>query len=219
MAASGAPLTSDWALEVPIWQLQLDASAPSREVPAVGDAIFQFRGLQPGVARAGKSKAVFGATSCSHCLVWQLEGGAPQQLLLAELAVNHERQDGAARLLFGAPLLPSLSCNESRHEDTQATRLSVVSADGALHTIVYTSHATEGRAGGLLRQLSAPSSITTVPLAPLFQRLGAPSAVQEVGGWTCVGTEEGNIVCLPVGTADPAAAVVLAPSSGFTKVG
>lgn len=201
-----------WALEVPL--AQCDAStAPIHEVPDCGEPLFEFAALPEGAARAGRSTASQGSSS-SRCLVWQLESGTPDQLLLHEVAVNEERPGGAARLAFASPLLPAVSCVEA--PAAQGTRLAVVTADGMLHTFLHSSTAS---AGSLARQLAAPGAVTSVPLAAAFQRAGAPTALLEVGSWVCVGTAEGNFVCLPTGSADAGAAVVLAPTSSLSKVG
>lgn len=226
-----AALASQWHIEVPVTDLR-HADAPLVQVPC-GQAAFSLPQLPEGAARAGKSEAVQCTTTCSRALVWQLDAAAPAELLLAEVAVNEERRDGAVRLVFSAPLLPSISCVDAPQDGMQGTRLSAVTADGTLHTLHYRSSAgtgstsggaaagaaADGGPRGLAHQLTAPDAVTSIALAPHFQRAGAPTAVLEVGGWTCVGTNEGNVVALPVGGADPAVAVVLAPTSGLTKVG
>lgn len=226
-----AALASQWHIEVPLTHFG-HADAPLVQVPG-GEAAFTLRQLPEGAARAGKSEAVQCTTTCSRVLLWQLDASAPAELLLAEVAVNEERRDAAVRLAFSTPLLPSISCVSAPQGGVQGTRLSAVTADGALHTLHYRSAAggSSGSSGtaagsapdsgarGLAHQLAAPGAIASVPLAAHFQRAGAPSAVLEVGGWTCIGTEEGNIVALPAGATDSAAAVVLAPTSGLTKVG
>lgn len=202
------------ALEVPLALLSDASSLPVIEVPALGEPLFEFAPLAEGSARAGRSQAPSPGASSSRCLVWHLEGGAQQHLLLQELAVNEERRDGAARLAFAAPLLPAVSCVEGGTGPAGTTRLAVVTADGVLHTFV---HATATAAPGLARQLAAPGALTSVPLAPLLQRAGAPTAVLEVAGWVCVGTADGSIVCLPSGATDASGAITLTPTSGFTK--
>lgn len=225
-----AALASQWHIEVPITHFG-HADVPLVQVPGE-EAAFTLQQLPEGAARAGKSKAIQCTNTCSRTLVWQLDATAPAELLLAEVAVNKERRDRAVRLAFSAPLMPSVSCVDAPQGGCQGTRLSAVTADGALHTLHYRSPSSSGSSGngastgnapdsapfGLAHQLAAPGAIASVSLAAHFQRAGAPTAVLEVGGWTCIGTDEGNIVALPVGATDPAAAVVLAPSSGFTKV-
>lgn len=207
---------SQQCLEVPLALLGDASSLPAIEVPALGEPLFEFVPLPEGSARAGRSQAPSASAASSRCLVWQLEGGAAaqQHLLLQEVAVNEERRGGAARLAFAAPLLPAVSCVEGGAGSAGTTRLAVVTADGALHTL---THAASSDAPSLARQLAAPEAVTSVPLAPLFQRAGAPTAVVEVAGWVCVGTADGNIVCLPSGAADAAAAVTLTPTSGLSK--
>ncbi|EFN52609.1 hypothetical protein CHLNCDRAFT_138668 [Chlorella variabilis] len=202
------------AVEVPL--CLVEQLAPILEVGVDGEspACFQFKPLAEGTARAGKSE-VHQNSSASRCLVWQLEGGAPSQLRLQEVSVCEERREGGARLRFAAPLLPAVSCTESAQHG--GTLVAVVSADGALHTIRHSSSQAAGGAS-LLRQLQAPGAVTSVPLAPLFQRAGEPTALLEVGGVVCVGTQEGNLVCLPAGSTDAADAFVLAPTSGFGKM-
>ncbi|KAL4420612.1 hypothetical protein ABPG75_010268 [Micractinium tetrahymenae] len=229
-----AALASQWHIEVPLTHSR-HADAPLVQVPG-GEAAFPLRQLPEGAARAGKSEAAQCTTTCSRALVWQLDAAAPAELLLAEVAVNEERRDGSVRLAFSAPLLPSISCVDASQGGGQGTRLSAVTADGALHTLHHRSSASSSSSAGpgtaagasasapgsgtrgLAHQLATPGAITSVSLALLFQRAGAPTAVLEVGGWTCIGTEEGNIVALPAGGTDPAAAVVLAPTSGISKM-
>lgn len=214
-------LSSQRAMEVPLCSIEADA--PLREVPACGEPLFSFAALPAGSASAGKVAAAQGVASCARALVWQLDGRAPAELLLAEVAVNEERRGAAVRLSFGCDLLPAVSCVEVPEG---GTRVAVLTADGALHTVWY-GGASAARAGaaalppgtsGLARQLAAADAVVSVPLATHFQLAGAPTTLLEVGGWTCVGTSEGNVVCLPAGSSDPAAAVVLAPSSGLSKV-
>lgn len=207
-------LASQWALEVPIAAAEPLGDAATREVPALGDPAFELPGLPPGTARAGRSEANQGQASLSRCLVWRLEGDAPQHLLLQEAALNEDRRDGAARLAFVAPLLPAVSCAQTQ----QGSRVAAVTADGALHTFLHTYDAAGGSGGpSLARQLLAPDALTSVPLAAQFVRAGAPTTLLEVGGYMCIGTAEGNVVCLPAGATSAAAAFQLTPTSGFTK--
>jgi hypothetical protein len=204
------------ALEVPLVQLDA-AAAPTLAVGGSGgDVVFQFSPLPEGAAAAGKSDVAVtqGSSSSSRCLVWQLEGATPCQLLLQEVGVSEERRDGGVRLSFAAPLLPSISCIDL--PQLHGTRLAVVTADGVVHTIQHSPPA--GAGSGLARQLSAPGAVTSVPLAAAFQRTGAPTTLLEVDGTLCIGTAEGDLLCLPAGGADPAAAFQLTPTSGLTRM-
>lgn len=212
-----AELKPDLAFEVPLTGDASPSAAlapPEVAVPPLGPPAFQLAALPPGAARAGRSSDSPGA-SPSRCLVWRLDGAAPSTLALQEVAVNEERRDGAVRLAFAAPLLPAVACTEVAGGGGGAkTRVAAITADGALHTVLCSP----GGEGGLPRQLAAPGAVASVPLAPLFQRAGTPTALLEAGGHLCVGTADGNLVCVPAGSTDPGTAFQLAPAGGLTKV-
>ena len=209
-----------WALEVPLVQLDAAAAPTLAVAGSGGDAVFQFSPLPEGAAAAGKSDVAVtqGSSSSSRALVWQLEGATPSQLLLQEVGVNEERRGGGVRLSFAAPLLPAVSCIDLPQQ--HGTRLAMVTADGVVHTIQHRPPAGAAAAagGGLARQLSAPGAVTSVPLAAAFQRTGAPTTLLEVDGTLCIGTAEGDLLCMPAGGADPAAAFQLTPTSGLTRM-
>ena len=208
-------LTTQRALEVPLSSADGPSDAlPTRAVPALGEAAFELPVLAAGAALAGRSEAAQGGSGAC-CLLWRLEGAAPQTLVLQEAGVAEERRDAAAALAFEAPLLPAVAATDVH--GAQGTRLSALTADGALHTFVHSS--TPG-AATLARQLAATDAVTSLSLAPLFARAGPPTALLEVGGHMCIGTAEGNVVCLPAGPGpeDVASAFQLSPTSGLSKV-
>lgn len=207
-------LTTQRALEVPLGSADGPSDAPpTREVPALGEAAFELPALPPGAALAGRSEASQGGSGAS-CLLWRLEAAAPQMLVLQEAGVMAERREAAVALAFEAPLLPAVAAADVH--GAQGVRLSALTADGALHTFVHTS--TPG-AASLARQLAAADAVTSVSLAPLFARAGPPTALLEVGSHLCIGTADGNVVCLPAGPRpdDVAAAFQLTPTSGISK--
>lgn len=207
-------LTTQRALEVPLSSADGPSDAQStREVPALGEAAFELPVLAAGAALAGRSEASQGGSGAC-CLLWRLEGAAPQTLVLQEAGVTDERREAAAALAFEAPLLPAVAITDVH--GAQGTRLSALTADGALHTFVHSG--TPG-AASLARQLAAADAVTSVPLAPLFARAGPPTALLEVGSHLCIGTADGNVVCLPAGPGpdDVAAAFQLSPASGLSK--
>jgi hypothetical protein len=207
------PAAALWALEVPLCQLGSDV--PTVEVPGAAASAFPLPPLPEGGVLAGKSRLETGA-STARCLVWQLDGSAPNELLLQEVAISEERRGGAARLRFAAPLLPCVSCTDSVRGG--GTLVAAVGADGTLHTLRHTAAASAGDPSATLaRALQAPGAVASVPLAPLFQRAGAPTALLEVGGFLCVGTAEGNVVCQPADSADPADAFTLTPLGSLGK--
>lgn len=207
-------LTTQRALEVPLGGADGPSDAlPTREVPALGEAAFELPPLAAGAALAGRSEPSQGGSGAC-CLLWRLEGAAPQTLVLQEAGVTDERREAAAALAFEAPLLPAVAITDVH--GAQGTRLSALTADGALHTFVHSG--TPG-AASLARQLAAAGAVTSVPLAPLFARAGPPTALLEVGSHLCIGTADGNVVCLPAGPGpdDVAAAFQLSPASGLSK--
>ena len=208
-------LTTQRALEVPLSSADGPSNAlPTRDVPALGEPAFELPALPSGAALAGRSEASQGGSGAC-CLLWRLEGAAPQTLVLQEAGVTEERREAAAALAFEAPLLPAVAATDVH--GAQGTRLSALTADGALHTFVHSS--TPG-AASLARQLAATDAVTSLSLAPLFARAGPPTALLEVGGHLCIGTAEGNVVCLPAGPSpeDVASAFQLSPTSGLSKV-
>ena len=216
MASPGAPENTQRAFEVPLGSADGPSDAlPAREVPALGEPAFELRALPPGAALAGRSEASPSGSGAS-CLLWRLEGSAPQALVLQEARVTDERREAAAALAFEAPLLPAVAAAEV--QGAQSTRVCALTADGALHTFV---HAGAPGAPSLARQLAAPGAVASLPLAPLFARAGAPTTLLEAGDHLCIGTADGNVVCLPAGPGpeDAAAAFQLAPASGLSKVG
>ncbi|PRW20989.1 kinase [Chlorella sorokiniana] len=208
-------LTTQRALEVPLSSADGPSDAlPTRDVPALGEAAFELPTLPSGAALAGRSEASPGSSSAC-CLLWRLEGAVPQTLVLQEAGVTDERREAAAALAFEAPLLPAIAAADVH--GGQGTRVSALTADGALHTFVHSG--TPG-AASLARQLATADALTSVPLAPLLARAGSPTALLEVGGHLCIGTAEGNLVCLLTGPGpdDVAAAFQLSPTSGLSKM-
>jgi hypothetical protein len=204
--------TRQWAIEVPLCQFD---ACHTLDVPGDGTPRFALPVLTEGDACAGKSK-VYQGSIASRCLVWQLDAAKPAQLLLRDVGVSEERREGSVCLFFASSLLPCVSCTESVQHG--GTLVAVVTADGTLHTIRHSTGAAAST-GSLASQLRAPGAMASVSLAAHFQRAGPPTAVLEVGGFICIGTSEGNLVCLPATSTDPADVFPLAPMSSLGKVG
>ncbi|KAL4855567.1 Nuclear pore complex protein NUP160 [Chlorella vulgaris] len=203
--------TRQWAIEVPLCQFD---ACHTLDVPGDGTPRFALPVLPEGDACAGKSK-VYQGSIASRCLVWQLDAAKPAQLLLRDVGVSEERREGSVCLSFASSLLPCVSCTESVQHG--GTLVAVVTADGMLHTIRHSTGAAAST-GSLASQLRAPGAMASVSLAAHFQRAGPPTAVLEVGGFICVGTSEGNLVCLPATSTDLADAFPLAPMSSLGKM-
>lgn len=222
------PANADLAVETLFSRLDVGA-APTHHVAALGPPVYEWE--PPARALAGASTSTRLAPD-PYAIIWQLLDNSRLLVQLVELSEESEEATGgthggthahadsaprarpatAAVLQFGAPLLPSIS---AIHREAGVT-VAVLSADGALHTVTLDPGAVRGRS--LAQALAAPGTVASTLLGPQLARLGAPTALAHLPSHVCVGTEEGNVLCLPSDSLAPAAALELWASGALSKV-
>ncbi|GAB4820336.1 hypothetical protein N2152v2_007382 [Parachlorella kessleri] len=179
---------------------RLDKSkVPAVPVPG-GEPVLQLR---PATSTAGKVRTP-PLSSVIRDTLWQLDAAAPQELLLVEYGFSTDWEETSARVAFGAPLLPSIGAAVS----AEGSLLAAVTADGALHLLHVPAGLQQARGGSgaagrrasMAAALRQAGAVRSVQLAPAWVRAGTPTAVLMVDGHACVGTDQGTVVCLPVGS-------------------
>eukprot|EP00887_Chlorella_sp_A99_P004375 scaffold15.g4375.t1 len=191
------------SVETAVSVADLDA-APVHHVPALGPALFEWEG--PPRVLAGASPSVRIAPD-PYVIHWQL---LDERRLLVQLvhmtgSVGHPV---TGVLEFEVPLLPAVHIF---HWDNDV-QIAALTADGALHTVRLEPVAV--RQKGLAVLLAEPGVLRATPLGAALQRAGRPSALIQLRTHTCVGTDDGNIVCVPGESLDAAKAFELRSSGG-----
>lgn len=201
-------------VEVPLGRVDW-ARVPAVEVDALGEPLFEFPPVRPA---AGRVFLPPGSPNVRNT-IWQLDPAAPAELRLVEYGFAAEWEETAARVRFGAQLLPAVAtaCVPG------ATQLALVTADGALHLVAAPALLQDQRAKGQRPSMPAllgeEGGVRSAALGALFARAGAPTATLLVAGHACVGTDQGSVLCVPVEALDEGAAFELkAGGSGLSKV-
>lgn len=175
----------------------------------------------PDVTSSAGRAAVHAQSTATSNTLWVLDAAAPQELLLLEYGFAADWEDTAARLCFGAPLLPRIGCGVV---GGGATQFAAITADGALHVITAPAGLQQqqqqgGRRPSLAAALAAEGGVRSLQLGQHFLRLGAPTTVHFVAGHVCVGTDQGGVLCVPRDNLDESSLFELkAGGSGLGKV-
>jgi hypothetical protein len=136
------------------------------------------------------------AAASASSLIYRVEQEEP-----AKLVLNHYKFTGhagsvenTAVVAFDASILPSIICTELRG----TIYLALVTADSMMHVICLPNLTSEEISEPLVRLLKGDRAVVSLDLQGLLHRLGTPSCFCQHGDLLCMGTEAGNILCMPL---------------------
>lgn len=187
-----------YAVEVPITNKVDGSLIPTLDIEAAcGPTKFNFPlGNAVGCSLGSNVYnpiAVSASQDDSRALIWELDADSPSVLVLRHFSVTADgsHEDDTVHLRFTAPILPSItSC-----QINQGSKIFCLTEDGGLHAITYLKE----RSGTdtLLQSLSPlAEAVLSIPLGDYFDRLGEPTSLTRVEDTVCIGTSQGNVLCV-----------------------
>lgn len=187
------------AVETVMAETDLSSLPVHHIVSGGGSPVLYERFRVPRPAAAGSSTTIR-LSPDPFLFLWQLLDERRLLVQLLDLSGTMAQPIAAVVLAFDVPLMPVVTCihNEA------GLMLSALTGTGELHT--FTIDPVGAKLLGLLAVLTAEGTARCAPLGPQLQRLGRPSALMQLPGFVCIGTEDGNVLCLP--TEGPRAAPV-----------